>query len=124
MKHGFLMNMVQCIYKFDSPWSGRGSSIQYMFIQSILYTLLKNLAASKALPHGRTYGECARCFGSQSSDVTHRLFYHAFQAAQQRRRRDNHDLTIAYFGHIPRFVLVGDVGLPEFFAQIVETGGG
>ena len=25
---------------------------------------LKNLAACEALPHVRTYGECARCFGS------------------------------------------------------------
>jgi len=49
------------------------------------------------------------------------LFYHAFQIVQQRRRRDNHDFTIAYFGHVPGFVLVCDVGLPEFFAQVLEA---
>ena len=28
---------------------------------------LKNLAACEALPHGRTYGECARYFGSANA---------------------------------------------------------
>ena len=57
---------------------------------------------------------------TQSSDLTHSLFYHAFQIVQQRSRGDNHDFSIANSGHVAGFVLVCDIGLPEFFAQVLE----